>query len=257
MNPDFSHRTALLIGRPASHILAASRIAIFGIGGVGSFAAESLARAGVGTLVLTDFDTVRPSNINRQIPATIQTIGMLKVEAMADRLKAINPDINILSRPVYFRQSEADNLLSSEFDFVVDAIDSLTAKVNLIHACAVQNIPIISSMGSASKLRSECVRVGDLSESRGCPLAKMVRKRLRRRGITTGIPVVYSEELPVLAGRSSGIPGGGEQENSEGGDVHGTVSYMPGLFGLHCAGFVIQKLLADISFIRRGDTSAN
>ncbi|MDT8390868.1 MAG: tRNA threonylcarbamoyladenosine dehydratase [Lentisphaeria bacterium] len=254
MNPDFSHRTTLLIGEQGSRVLAASRVAVFGVGGVGSFAAEALARSGVGTLILTDFDTVRPSNINRQIPATIDTIGALKVDAMAARLRTINPDMTILSRPVRFCQSEADTLLSTGCDFVVDAIDSLSAKVNLIHECVSREIPIISSMGSASKIRSELVRVGDLFDSAGCPLAKMVRKRLRRRGVTRGVPVVYSEELPILSGRSAGIAGDIGDHDTEGQGVHGTLSYMPGLFGLHCAGFVIQRLLAEISFTRRGDT---
>lgn len=254
MNPDFSHRTTILIGEQGSRVLAASRVAVFGVGGVGSFTAEALARSGVGTLILTDFDTVHASNINRQLPATTHTIGVLKVEAMAARLRTINPDITLLSRPVRFSQSEADNLLSNDFDFVVDAIDSLTAKVNLIHECVLRKIPIISSMGSASKIQSEKVRVGDLFDSAGCPLAKMVRKRLRRRGLKKGIPVVFSDELPILSGRSSGIDYDTGDHDTEGEGVHGTVSYMPALFGLHCAGFVIQKLLADLSFTRRGDT---
>jgi len=255
MNREFSNRTRVLVGDDGVGRLEKATVAVFGIGGVGSYAVEALARAGVGHLVLVDFDVVRASNINRQLPATVSTLGHLKVESMAERLLTINPDLSLDLRPVRFSRAGADELLDGSYDFIVDAIDSLSAKVNLIHECILRRLPVVSSMGSASKIRSHDVRVGDLSESAGCPLARMVRKRLRRRGVRKGIPVVYSQELPILSGRSAGLDYEEARDGEEEGEgVHGTISYMPGLFGLHCAGYVIQSLLKGVDFVRRGDT---
>lgn len=250
---DIHARTRLLLGASGFDRLAASQIVVFGLGGVGSYAAEALARAGVGKLRLVDFDIIRESNFNRQLPACLDTLGRPKVEAMAERLLRVNPDLVVDAFPERFQRDNAERLLAGEIDFAVDAIDSLSAKVQLIVTCREREIRFISSMGSASRLRPDRIRVGDLFESRGCPLAKMVRKRLRRRGIKSGVPAVFSDELPILSGRSAGASGDAGANDEE--DVHGTISYMPGLFGLHCAGYVIQELLTDIPYERRGDTA--
>lgn len=256
MRDEFSQRTRILVGDDGMRRLLQAKVAVFGIGGVGSYAVEALGRAGIGTLVLVDFDTIRPSNLNRQLPATVDTIGAVKAEAMAARLRTINPEIGVVVHARRFTRADAGELLTADVDFVIDAIDSLTAKVNLIHECVVRGIPLVSSMGSGGKLCAEMIRVGDLFDSRSCPLAKLVRKRLRRRGVASGVPAVYSEELPILAGRTAGAEADAAAgSGGEAAGVHGTISYMPALFGMHCAGYVVQRLLDGLPFVRRGETA--
>ena len=235
-------RTALLFGEQAIEIFQKSRIAIMGLGGVGSYAAEALARSGVGKFLLVDFDTVSISNINRQLPALHSTVGMLKTEAMKERLLAINPNLEI---DIYsdFCADESRNHLLKNLDFVVDAIDSLNPKVGLIEACYQQNIPIISSMGAAGRVDPSKIAQVDISETKICPLAKIVRKYLRRRGISKGVPVIYSWEVPIPqfppeAGTDKEwVEGRGRKRGTL-----GSVVYLPAIFGMWAASYVLREL---------------
>ena len=235
-------RTALLFGEEAIEIFQKSRVAIMGLGGVGSYAAEALARSGVGKFLLVDFDTVSKSNINRQLPALHSTVGMLKTEAMKERLLAINPNLEI---DIYsdFCVDESRNHLLKDLDFVVDAIDSLNPKVGLMEACYHQNIPFISSMGAAGRFDPAQIAQVDLSKTQICPLAKMVRKYLRRRGISTGIPVIYSHEVPIPqlpyeeGSEAEWISGRGRKRGTL-----GSVVYLPAIFGMWAASYVLRKL---------------
>lgn len=229
-------RMELLVGSDGIERFAGARIAVFGVGGVGSYAVEALARAGVGHLTLVDFDTVCVSNINRQIHALTGTVGQVKVEAMAERCRQINPDIRIDARQAYYDAETADELLAGDFDYVLDCIDKITSKIHLVRSCYEKKIAIISSMGAANKLDPKLVEVADLSRTRKCRLARTMRRELRKRGIEKGIKVVYStEEFRPLTG-----PDAKERK-----PVLGSSSYLPPIFGLTMAGEVIQSLLGE------------
>ncbi len=232
-------RTRILVGDLGVARLCAARVLLAGLGGVGAFAAEALARAGIGHLTLADHDRVAPSNLNRQLVALGSTLGHRKVEVMGERVRDINPacDLTLLER--FLPADEMPGLVAGGFDHVVDAIDSLNSKVALIGACVEAGVPVASSMGAGGRLDPTHIRAGDLMDSRGCPLASAVRQRLRRRGIGRGVLAVWSEEppLPPLPPEPTG--------RGRPRAVNGTVSYLPGLFGLTLAGLVIQRLLAD------------
>lgn len=244
-------RTKLLIGTAGLLKLADAHVAVFGVGGVGSNAAEALVRAGIGTLTLVDFDRIVPSNVNRQLHATTATVGGLKVDVMAKRCRDINPDAIVHPVPRRFDLQSAPELLAPGYAFVIDAIDTLSFKVQLLDMCIGQAIPVVSSMGAASRLCAESVRIGDLFSTRDCPLARLVRKRLRRRGISGSIPAVYSSERPLIPPADADLP---EADRKRASSPNGTISYMPALFGLHCAGYVIEQLLRDLPLERRGQT---
>ena len=184
-------RTALLFGDEAIEIFQQTRVAVMGLGGVGSYAAEALARSGIGSFLLVDFDTVGLSNLNRQLPALHSTIGKMKTEAMRARILDINPKAKV---DIYsdFCAHESRDFLLENIDFVVDAIDSLGPKTGLLESCVNKGIPVISSMGAASRFDPSKIELVDISKSKICPLAKKVRKYLNRRGISEGIPVIYS-----------------------------------------------------------------
>jgi tRNA A37 threonylcarbamoyladenosine dehydratase len=234
-------------------LLRTARVLVFGVGGVGSFAVEALARAGVGTLITVDFDVVHPSNINRQIHADSTTVGRPKVDVMTERILRINPDATVIAKAERVVPGEAGTWLDAQpVDWVVDAIDEGKAKLDLLTECVRRGLKVVSSMGAAGKILTGPIRVGDISQTRQCPLARTIRKKLRQRGIDRGITVVYSEELPVR------LASGGFQaetpENPGERRAQGTISYMPAMFGLHCAAAVIQDLLHPVPFTRRGDT---
>ncbi|HPR18602.1 MAG TPA: tRNA threonylcarbamoyladenosine dehydratase, partial [Candidatus Cloacimonadota bacterium] len=189
-------RTELLFGTKAMNKFQQSRVAVMGLGGVGSYAAEALVRSGIGSFLLVDFDRIALSNLNRQIPALHSTIGKLKTEAMKERFLDINPQVKI---EIYsdFCASESYEKLVENVDFVVDAIDSLTPKTGLLEICYRHQIPVISCMGAAGRLDPAKIELADIAKSHGCPLAAKVRKYLHRRGIYTGIPVIFSSEQPI------------------------------------------------------------
>ncbi len=230
-------RTETLIGAEGVARLAAKHIFLAGLGGVGSWCAEALARAGVGRLTLVDMDTVALSNINRQMLALFSTVGRKKTKVMAERILDINPDCRLTILDTFIDPDNVDGLLVADTDFVVDCIDSLNCKVALIATAYRRGIPVATSMGAGNKLDPARVRLADISKTQVCPLAREVRHRLKRQGIESGILTVYSDE--------SGRPPRPPEPTSHGRAraVNGTISYLPPLFGLMLAGAVIQRLL--------------
>jgi tRNA A37 threonylcarbamoyladenosine dehydratase len=230
-------RTRILVGDAGVERLSSSRVLLAGLGGVGSYAAEALARAGIGHLTLADHDRVAPSNLNRQLVALGSTLGRSKGEVMGERVCDINPDCRLTLLDRFLAADEMPALVTG-YDQVVDAIDSLSSKVALIAACLEAGVPIASSMGAGGRLDPTRIRAGDLMDSEGCPLARVVRQRLRRRGWKRGVVAVWSAEPPHPPLPPE--PTGRGRPRA----VNGTVSYLPALFGLTLAGLVVQRLLA-------------
>ena len=196
MEKNFTTRTSLIIGDEGVDKLKNCNVIVFGVGGVGSFAAEAIARAGVGNLTIVDFDDVDITNINRQLPALHSTVGRYKVEVMKERILDINPDINIKSIREVYNKDTSESILSEDYDYVVDAIDMVTSKIHLIETCKNKGIEIISSMGMGNKLDPTKIEISDISKTHTCPLAKVVRKELRDRNIEH-LKVVFSTEHPL------------------------------------------------------------
>ncbi|MDN5348162.1 MAG: tRNA threonylcarbamoyladenosine dehydratase [Clostridia bacterium] len=226
----------MLIGKQGAAKLANSRVAIFGLGGVGSHAAEALARAGVGYLELIDGDVVAPSNINRQLPALHSTIGQPKVQVLRQRFLDINPQVQIVARQEFYRPENGASFIHKDLDYVIDAIDTVPSKVDLIARCLEANVPIISSMGAGNRLDPGAFRVADISATSVCPLAKAVRRGLRLKGIEKGVEVVFSLEPPLRPCQVCGDPYQGKQ-------VPGSISFVPAVAGYLMAGVVIRRLL--------------
>ena len=228
MNERFS-RTARLIGEKAVERLSASRVILFGVGGVGSFTAEALCRAGVGQITLVDGDTVAESNLNRQLVALTSTIGHSKAEVMKARMLDINPDVDAQAFTLFYDASTAEQIDLSAFDYVVDAIDSVASKLLLIEKCRAANVPCISCMGAGNKLDPTQFEEADISKTSGCPLARVMRRELKARGILHH-KVGYSTEPPFN-------PGGERTPAS--------ISFVPSAAGLVLAGAVIQDLIQE------------
>ncbi|MBP5504996.1 MAG: tRNA threonylcarbamoyladenosine dehydratase [Bacteroidales bacterium] len=236
MAEEWQTRTALLMGEETLGRLSRSTVAVVGVGGVGAYAAEMIARAGVGHLILLDCDVVSPSDKNRQLLATDSAMGRVKVEVMEARLKDINPAVQITKIEDYLTEDNVPQLLGGfKIDFLVDAIDTLAPKLALIEYCVKSGIAHVSSMGSGAKYDATKVSLVDLSKSYNCPLAYIVRKKLRKRGIEKGFKVVFSEELPE---REAIVEDAGRNKKSQ----VGTVSYMPAVFGCVCAQAAIDFL---------------
>ena len=231
MNKQFE-RTASLLGREAIDILSRCHVAVFGVGGVGGYVAEVLARSGVGEISLFDKDCVDITNLNRQIIALQSTIGQPKVEVMAKRISDINPDCVVHPCHLFYLPENADEVDLTQFSYVVDCIDNITAKLELIRRCHRFNVPIISSMGAANKLDATAFRVADLSKTKVDPLARILRQRLRREGIHH-LKVVYSEEPPL----SPQVP-----INSEGRQAPASNAWVPPAAGLVIGGEVVKDL---------------
>lgn len=226
----------MLLGSDSLQHLCNSRVAVVGCGGVGAYAAEMLARAGVGRILLLDSDCVGESNINRQLIALHSTVGRPKVEVLAERLRDINPALELTLVGEYLNEGNVGELLAGKVDCVVDAIDTLSPKIALIQYCLGSGIPLVSSMGSGAKMDATRVRIADISKTRMCPLAHMLRKRLHKLGIHEGFQAVFSEEEPI---RTSMVIEESENKKSQ----VGTISYLPAVFGCVCAQAVIQLLL--------------
>ena len=247
MHPFFG-RTELLLGTPALHAMQSARVAIFGLGGVGSYAAEALARSGIGYLRLVDFDRVSPSNFNRQLYALHSTIGMPKVEVAAARLRDINEDLEIDSRLTFFHADTAEELLAAPLDFVIDAIDSLGPKCELLARCAMRHLPLISAMGAAARTDPLALRIGTIWETEHCPLARKVRRILRRKGVTSEIPVVYSTEPPRETYSAEKMGEQSEEYFARGRSrrILPSMAMLPGMVGLLAANYVVQQLLQHV-----------
>ncbi|ONI42329.1 tRNA cyclic N6-threonylcarbamoyladenosine(37) synthase TcdA [Candidatus Epulonipiscium fishelsonii] len=226
-------RTERLLGKDALQKLCHTKVAIFGIGGVGSYVAEALARTGVGHLVLIDSDDIVVSNINRQIHATQETIGKSKVEVMKKRILSINPNIEVITFQMLYNKETAAELLSIEYDYVVDAIDMVTSKLDLIERCTNQNIPIISAMGAGNKLDPTKLEVTDIYKTSVCPLAKVMRHELKKRGIKK-LKVVYSKEMPVKP-----LP---DNENGGRKQIPSSAIFVPATAGLVIASEVVRDI---------------
>ena len=213
-----------------------ANVLVVGIGGVGAYAAEMLVRSGIGHITIADSDTVSESNINRQLIALHSTIGKLKTDVLAERLMDINPKLKLKVVPEYIKDEKTDEILDSDkFDYVVDAIDTLSPKLALIKGCLDRNIPIVSSMGAGAKLDPTKMEICDISKTHHCPLAHMLRKRLHKMGICSGFKAVFSAEPP-----KEGAMILCEEQNKK--SNVGTISYLPALFGIGCASVVIRDL---------------
>lgn len=236
----WQERTELLIGAEKLERFRASSVAVIGVGGVGGYAAEMIVRAGVGHLLILDADKVSETNKNRQLLALDSTVGRDKCDVLAERLKDINPELDLVIIKEFLTPENVVQLLGGyRFDFLVDAIDTLAPKLHLIKYCMDRDIPLVSSMGAGAKFDVTKVRITDVSKSFNCPLAYIVRKRLRHMGISKGFKVVFSEELPD---RESIVPCEGERNKKS---QVGTISYIPAVFGCACAQAAIQSLLAE------------
>lgn len=238
-------RNELAIGEDGLSVLKGSTVAILGIGGVGSFSAEAIARAGVGKLILVDKDVVDITNVNRQIHALLSTVGESKVELMKKRIADINPDCEVIALKMFYTEETYEQFFEHNLDFVVDASDTITYKVHLMKECLSRKIPIIASMGVANKLDPTRLRITDISKTSYDPIARVVRQRLRKEGIYKGIPVVFSDEKPVQIReeiREKIVP-----ENAPGirkaKMPPSSNSFVPSVSGLFMAGYVINTLL--------------
>ena len=242
-------RTQLLYGKAAMDRLAACRVAIFGVGGVGGYVAESLARTGIGALDLIDDDRICLTNINRQILATRKTVGKYKVDVAAERIADINPDCKVKTYKLFYLPETEDQINMQEYDYVVDAIDTVTGKLAIIVNAKKANVPVISSMGAGNKTNPALFKVADIYQTSVCPLARVMRRECRNRGIDS-LKVVYSEEKPVrpladlsISCRTNCIcPPGTERKCTVRRDIPGSTAFVPSVAGLIIAGEIINDL---------------
>ena len=247
-------RNELLIGQEGVNKLKDATVAVFGLGGVGGYAAEALCRAGIGRIIVVDFDDICLTNVNRQIHAMDGTIGKSKAMVMAERMRLINPQAEITPYKDFYSAENSDFLLSADYDYVLDAIDHITSKLHLIKSCRERNIPIISSMGAAAKLDPSRIRVADISETHKCRMARSVRKLLKKQGIERGVKVVFSteeyREQEIKDGGCKGYcicPNRDDQRFSceHRRVILGSISFIPSIFGLTMAGVVVNELLGN------------
>lgn len=237
-------RTEMLLGKDAMEKLRHARVAVFGVGGVGGYVCEALVRSGVGAFDLIDNDTVSVSNLNRQIIALHSTIGRLKVEVMKERMLDINPAVQVMTYPCFFLPENASEIPFEQFDYVVDAVDTVTAKLEIIMNARKNRVPVISSMGTGNKLEGESLCVADIYETTMCPLAKVMRKELRKRGVES-LKVVYSQEpprAPIPMGEADGDAGLQESGGFGRRNTPGSTAFVPSAAGLLIAGEVIRDL---------------
>ena len=222
-------RTQRILGNDAMEKLKNARVAVFGIGGVGGYALEALVRSGIGAIDIFDNDTIAESNLNRQIIALDNTIGKLKVEAAKERALSINPNLKIVTHSCFYMPDNADNYDLSVYSYIIDAIDTVTANIELIKRAKALNVPIISSMGTGNKLVASMLEVADIKKTEMCPLARTMRRELKARGITS-LKVVYSKEKPTVPDDDDRTPA--------------SVAFVPGVAGLIAAGEVVKDLIS-------------
>lgn len=239
--PQWSERTELLLGKEKLERLNSAHVLVVGLGGVGAYAAEMICRAGVGRMTVADSDTVSESNINRQLIALHSTVGKSKAALVADRLRDINPEIELTVVEEYIRDEMTYRLLdAAKYDYIVDAIDTLSPKAALIKGALDRGIPIVSAMGSGAKTDPTRMEIADISQTHHCPLAHMLRKRLHKMGVRSGFQAVFSAE-PVREGAVIISETTNKKSNA------GTISYMPAVFGCGCASVVIRDLIGEMS----------
>ncbi len=245
-------RTQLLLGQPAMKTLAESRVAVFGVGGVGGYVCEALVRSGVGAFDLIDDDKVCLTNLNRQIIATRKTVGKYKTDVMKDRMLEINPDVKVTVHKCFFLPENANEFPFEEYDYIVDAVDTVTAKIELVMKAKEVGVPIISSMGAGNKLDASAFRVADIYKTKMCPLAKVMRRELKKRGVKK-LKVVYSEEKPTRPLEDMSIscrthcicPPGAKHKCTERRDIPGSVAFVPSVAGMIIAGEIVKDLTAN------------
>ena len=237
-------RTQLLLGKEAMDKLKNSRVAVFGIGGVGGYVCEALVRSGVGHFDLIDDDKVCLTNLNRQIIATRKTVGQYKTDVMKERMLDINPDIEVNVHKCFFLPENAEEFPFDQYDYVVDAVDTVTAKIELVMKAKEMEVPIISSMGAGNKLDPSAFRVADIYKTKMCPLAKVMRRELKQRGVKK-LKVVYSEEKPTRPLEDMAISCRNHCICPERRDIPGSVAFVPSVVGLIIAGEVIKDLTVE------------
>jgi len=240
-------RTELVVGTEGLAILQRATVAVIGLGGVGSYTVEALARSGVGRLILVDKDVIDVTNINRQIPALSETIGRPKVEVMAERVHSINPDCEVIQKQIFFSNETETNILERPLDYVADAIDTISAKIHLALSCRARNIPYIASMGAANKLDPTAFRVMDLFDTQVDPIARVMRRELRKHGLTSGVTVVCSEEPPRVARPEVLAQIAPKQEpgvtlTRKAMNPPASIAFVPPIPGLIVASVIIRKL---------------
>ena len=233
---DWLVRTGLILGDERLKKLEASNVLVVGLGGVGAYAAEMICRAGIGKMTIADGDIIAPSNRNRQLPALKSTEGLSKAEVMGRRIKDINPGIELTVIGEYLKDQRMEDVLDVGFDYVVDAIDTLSPKILLIHHSIQRKYNVVSSMGAGGKFDPTMISISDISETTDCPLARILRKRLHRLGIRDGFTAVYS---PEAVDKRKVIATSGERNKAS---IVGTISYMPAAFGIACASVVIRNI---------------
>lgn len=235
MSEKFKERTKIVIGQEGIDRLRDANVIVFGLGGVGSYVVEGLVRAGIGNLTIVDFDTVDETNINRQIPALYSTIGQYKVDVLEKRIKDINPDINLIKHQALFDESNSEELLNGNYDYVVDAIDMVKSKIHLIESSYNKNLNIISSMGMGNKLDPTMIEITDLYKTEMCPLAKVMRRELKKRGIKK-LKVVFSKEKPK---ETAELLEDGVMKR-----VNGSTSFVPPVAGLTIASYIVRDIVS-------------
>lgn len=236
-------RTELLIGSDGIDKLSRARVAVFGIGGVGGYVCEALARSGVKNIDLIDDDKVCITNINRQIIAATSTIGRYKVDVMRDRILDINPEAEVTVHKCFFLPENSDNFPFDKYDYVVDAVDTVTAKLEIITKCKKNNLPVISSMGAGNKLEASMFKVADIYKTKICPLAKVMRRELKKRNIDS-LKVVYSEEVPLKPlSCENEVSEESTSEHTQRRAVPGSIAFVPSVVGLIIAGEVIKDII--------------
>lgn len=246
-------RTQLLLGQTAIERLQGSRVAVFGIGGVGGYVCEALVRSGVGAFDLIDDDRVCLTNLNRQIIATRKTVGQYKADVMEARIHDINPNAQVTVHKTFFLPENAQDFPFDQYDYIVDAVDTVSAKIALVMEANARNIPIISSMGAGNKLDTTAFRVADIYETQVCPLARIMRRELRKRGVER-LKVVYSQEPPIRPIEDMSIscrthcicPPGTKHKCTDRRDIPGSTAFVPSVAGLIIAGEVVRDLSGDI-----------
>lgn len=247
-------RNELAIGKEGLEIMKNSTVAVLGIGGVGSFAAEALARSGVGRLILIDKDDVDITNINRQLIALLSTVGRPKVEIMEERIRDINPDCEVISLKMFYTEETYEQIFSHNLDFVVDASDTIIYKIHLMKECLKRNIPIISSMGAANKMDPTRFKIADISKTHTDPIAKVIRTKLRKERIHKGIPVVFSDESPIVIREDIKKEVGNENAPIRKAQMPpASNAFVPSAAGLIMASYVVRQLLSSIKIQRVSD----
>jgi tRNA A37 threonylcarbamoyladenosine dehydratase len=246
-------RNELAIGKEGLDKLKGSTVAVLGIGGVGSFSAEALARSGVGRLVLVDKDDVDITNVNRQIHALLSTVGRQKVELMKERIADINPECEVIALKMFYTEETYEEFFSYGLDYVIDASDTISYKIHLMKECLRRNIPIISSMGAANKMDPTRFRIADISKTHTDPIAKVVRTRLRKEGIKKGIKVVFSDESPIVTREEvRQVVGNDKAQIRKAKMPPSSNAFVPSVAGLIMGGHVVTELLNDITIYRVG-----